>query len=181
MRLALPKRGERVCVRPLKETDIDAFQQYRRDPTVAKFQGWTDLDDDAASAFLREMSATEGLQLGEWTQFGIAYAKDDSLIGDIGIYLDGSGEFVEVGISLAQSAQGHGFAREAASIALELVFTVPTVHRVLAVTDARNERSIKLWLRLGMRLARTQEAEFRGERCVEHVYMLERSPSRPFD
>lgn len=171
---ALPMSGERVRVRHLRETDLDAFQHYRRDPALAKFQGWTGLDDNAALAFLREMSIVKGFNRGEWTQLGIAHAEDDSLIGDIGIYLDGSGEYAEIGISLARSAQGHGFAREAASIALELVFATPTVHRVLAITDARNERSIKLWLRLGMRLVRTQEVEFRGEPCVEHVYALER-------
>ncbi len=174
MLLALPKGDGRVRVRHLRETDLHAFQRYRRDPSVAKYQGWTDLDDHAASAFLREMFAAERFVLGEWTQLGIAHAEDDSLIGDIGIYIDNSGEFAEIGISLAQSAQGHGLAREAASIALELVFAIPTVHRVLAITDARNERSIKLWLRLGMRLVRTQEVEFRGEPCVEHVYALER-------
>jgi RimJ/RimL family protein N-acetyltransferase len=56
-------------------------------------------------------------------------------------------------------------------VAREL-FRRTRVKSVRAVTDARNLASIALLERLGFRRASEQQAMFRGEPCVEYVYVL---------
>lgn len=61
---------------------------------------------------------------------------------------------------MRRSFQGSGYAYEAARAVLSLAFGRLGLHRVYAELDPRNEASIALCLRLGMR----QEAHF-----VEHM------------
>ena len=67
---------------------------------------------------------------------------------------------MEIGWLLAPHAQGHGYAREAASLGLDLAFGECGMHRVYAELDPRNAASVALCTRLGMR----HEAHF-----VEHM------------
>ena len=56
-----------------------------------------------------------------------------------------------------------------------LLFGSGRVEVVEGITDARNAASIRLLERVGMRLARTRRAEFKGEACTEHVYCIARA------
>jgi RimJ/RimL family protein N-acetyltransferase len=58
--------------------------------------------------------------------------------------------------------------------AIDLIFERTNVERVLGITDARNDASIRLLQRVGMHMARTREAQHRGEPCIEHVYAVAR-------
>jgi RimJ/RimL family protein N-acetyltransferase len=50
------------------------------------------------------------------------------------------------------------------------------VNTVFAVADARNDASIALLERIGMRHVSTERSEFKGEWCEEHAYELARVP-----
>ena len=45
---------------------------------------------------------------------------------------------------------------------------------VLGIADARNEASIALLERIGMRRTTTESVRFKGEWCDEHTYELRR-------
>ena len=62
----------------------------------------------------------------------------------------------EMGFVLHPDAQGHGYAREAATRLLDLAFDGLGLHRVFGSTDGRNDASAALMRRLGMR----EEAHF---------------------
>ena len=49
------------------------------------------------------------------------------------------------------------------------------VGTVFAVADARNDASIALLERIGMRRTTTEHVRFKGEWCDEHTYELRRS------
>lgn len=171
---ALPRAGHRIVLRRLRSDDLAAFQAYRNDPTVGRYQGWATREDDEAHSFIEEMYRIKLLQRGAWTQLAIARREDDGLIGDIGLRIAADGSEAEIGFTLGRTAQRQGLATEAVTEACALVFESTQARRILAVTDARNVSAIRLIERIGMRRIATTEALFRGEPCVEYTYELPR-------
>jgi RimJ/RimL family protein N-acetyltransferase len=170
----LPRCTERVTLRRLHADDLPAFQAYRLDPLVGQYQGWSPMSDDEALSFLNDMNAAAALTPGEWFQIGIADRRSNTVIGDIGLCVAGDRQEAEIGFTLGRSHQGQGLAGEAVREAIELVFAATDVQRVLAVTDARNDRARKLVSALGMTRIRSQETIFRGETITEHTFALTR-------
>jgi aminoglycoside 6'-N-acetyltransferase len=155
----------------LEANDLAAFQAYRSDPKVGRFQGWSVMSDEAATAFLCDMNACQLLQPGTWLQLGIAEPQSMRLLGDIGLRLADSQDEAEVGFTLAPQAQGHGIATAAVGAAIGLVFRQTPAKRVLGITDARNLASIRLLARVGMQKLGSTPAVFRGESCIEDSYV----------
>jgi aminoglycoside 6'-N-acetyltransferase len=166
----LPHRAGRVTLRTLRVADLDAFLAFRAREDVARFQGWSPLFAEQALDFLRQQAGDGPLVRGEWRQIGIARAEDDLLIGDLGILLSEDGTTVEIGISVHPDHQGAGLGTEATRALIALLFGHPGVHRVVAVTDARNESAQHLLARVGMRRTGTRSAVVKEEACVEHEF-----------
>jgi len=161
-----------VTLRRLAATDLAAFQAYRDDPEVGRWQGWTPRPDDEALAFLNGMATIPLFRPGQWTQLGIADTQSGELLGDLGIHLSADGREAEFGFSLARAAQGRGIATAAVREAIAMVFEQTAAERIHAQTDARNTACIRLLERLGARLVDRIATEFRGEPCVEFRYEL---------
>jgi aminoglycoside 6'-N-acetyltransferase len=176
---ALPRAGQRIVLRRLRADDLQAFQAYRHDPAVGRYQGWAAQGDDAANAFFEDMYRMKLLQRGAWTQLAIARREDDGLIGDIGIRVAEDGSEAELGFTLGRTAQRQGLATEAVTEACTLIFERTEARRILAITDARNTSAIRLVERIGMRRIATADAVFRGEPCVEYTYELPRRAVTP--
>ena len=172
--LQRPRIGARVLLRRLTAADLPAFQAYRHDAELGRYQGWLPQTDLHAQDFLDEMSRATLLAPGAWVQLGIASCSDDALIGDIGLCVSSTGESAEIGFTLRASSQGHGLAGEAVRAAIQFVFEATAVARIVGITDARNLASIRLLERVGMHRTSTGPAEFRGEACIEHVHELRR-------
>jgi aminoglycoside 6'-N-acetyltransferase len=170
--VSLPRFAGPVALRRLAPQDLAAFQAYRRDPELGRFQGWTPLPDAEARAFLAEMHTADALRPGVWFQLGIADAQSLQLIGDIGLLLSADGTHAEVGFTLARSAQGRGLATRAVREAVALVFECSPAREVRAITDARNRSSIRLLERIGMQRVEACTAMFRGEPSVEITYAI---------
>src|SRR4051812_37183224 len=99
----LPRLGTRVGLRRLRPDDLSTFQDYRADPEVGRFQGWSPMPLGAARAFLAGMNQAPFGVAGEWLQLGIAERETDRLIGDIGFCLCGPGnQHAELGFSVAR-------------------------------------------------------------------------------
>lgn len=162
-------------LRPLSTADLAAFQSYRHDPELGRYQGWAPQSDTEAQSFLATMSTQPFLVPGAWTQSGIADPVTQTLIGDLGIFLDPTGHYAEIGLTLARPAQGRGVATAALREAIRRIFTSSQVERVLCVSDARNTASVRMLERAGMNRTATRDAVFRGEQCIEHVYTLQRN------
>lgn len=169
----LPACGPRTRLRSLRDDDLAAFQAYRNDPEVARYQGWQPMAEADAARFIRSMAAVRGARPGEWIQLGIAARASDTLIGDIGLFLADSGQHAEIGFSCSRAQQGQGLASEAVGLLLQLLSRHSACRGVNAVVDARNERSIRLLERLQFARAGAHQAEFRGEACIELGYVLQ--------
>ena len=161
-----------MTLRRLSPGDLAAFQAYRHDPEVGRWQGWQPQSDAQALAFLQAMSQGALFAPGTWTQLGIADGLTGQLIGDVGIYISDDAQEAEFGFSLARAAQGRGLASAAVREAMRWVFEQTPVQRIHAQTDSRNFACVRLLERLGATRLATIATEFRGEPCVEFRYEL---------
>ena len=132
------------------------------------------MSDAEASAFIREMGEAPLFQPGQWSQIAIAEPQTSQLIGDIGLYLTEDSSYAEIGFTLAKSAQGRGYATAAVEATLALTLTKTSVPKLLGITDARNEASIRLLSRVGMQQIECRQSMFKGESCTELVFCLAR-------
>ena len=171
----LPRLVNGVILRRLAPSDVAAFQAYRSDAELGKYQGWSAVPDAEALAFLERMRAVELFRPGEWSQIGIATSTDPALIGDIGLFLSSDARHAEVGFTLRREFQGRGIATIGVAESVKLLFAHTTAEHVLGITDARNQPSIRLLERLGMRKAESRSAVFKGENCLELIYSLARA------
>lgn len=147
-----PLRTERLVLRRFRESDLAAFLEYRNDPAVARYQGWSwPMSEADGLAFIAgQRSAGPGEPGG--VQIAVALAESDELVGDLyfGLAL-GDGRQAMIGYSLARRHQGRGYATEAVRGLLGFAFGAAGLHRVTAIVDPRNRASVALLERLGMR------------------------------
>lgn len=166
----LPRRTQQALLRRLRTSDLAAFQAYRHDAELGRYQGWSVQSEDEALVFLDEMNRIALLQPGQWTQIAIADPATDQLLGDIGLFIADDQRLAEIGFTLARAAQGAGVATAAVCAAIELVFELTPVAKIIGVTDARNGASIRLLERVGMQHVESRCVMFNGEDCVEWVF-----------
>jgi aminoglycoside 6'-N-acetyltransferase len=101
--------------------------------------------------------------------------ENHQIIGDLGLKFSLEDPLqAEIGYTLSRPNQKKGLAFEAVSRMLDYIFTELGLHRIIAITDTRNDSSIALLERLGMRC----EAHFQksywdtGEWTDEFLYAI---------
>lgn len=137
-----------VVLRRLSPADLVAFQAYRQDPEVGRFQDWDRMDDEKAAGFLQHMSKAALFVKGQWSQIGIDL--DGELIGDMGVFVSADKPEAEIGVTLAQGAQGKGLAEAAVRALIGYLFDDLGLDQIIAGAHKDNARSIALMERLGM-------------------------------
>ncbi len=147
----------RLLVRPMGPADLEAFVAYRADPDVARYQSWSDYTLEQGRSLIESMQGSTPGTPGEWYQLALEERTDGALVGDLALHVDQSEpREAEIGFTLAPEHQGQGYGTEAVTALLGDLFEVRGLHRVIAVTDARNTSAAALLTRVGMR----QEAHF---------------------
>ena len=160
-------RTPRLVLRRFRPTDAPAFQAYRADPDVARYQSWdTTYSLDDAEAFMVAIAQASPGTPGEWFQFAVTSASTGLLIGDVGLRTDANDSRpLELGITLSAEHQGNGYATEMAASVVAYAFETLAASTIRAITDTRNQPSIRLLERLGF--VRT------GTEAASHTYELE--------
>ena len=165
---------EHLVLRRMTIDDAAALAAYRSDPVQARYQSWeTPFPLDCARALIAQMSNVRFGQPGLWLQ--VAIETGGRLIGDIAVRVDGDqARQATVGFTLAADAQGRGFATEALGAVMSLLFTEHEVVRISAECDTRNDRSVALLERIGMRREahHHKSAWWKGEWTNEYVYAI---------
>ena len=142
----------RLVARPMAHRDVQAFVAYRSDPEVARFQSWNDYSLDEGSALIAAMEVLSLGAPGHWYQLALEERSGGTLVGDLAAKVSASEpQEMEVGFTLARAHQGHGYGTEALRGLLDVAFGTLGLHRVIAVTDARNLPAAALLERVGMR------------------------------
>lgn len=137
-----------ITLRRLNPTDLKNFQAYRKDPVVAEFQSWDDMSDETALGFLYAVHEDEVFTPGQWSQLAIADARSDELLGDMGVFLEADQSEAEIGITLAQHAQGRSFGKRAVEMLISVLHDRTQVQRLRIITDENNIKARALIARI---------------------------------
>jgi RimJ/RimL family protein N-acetyltransferase len=167
LRPTYPVRGERLLLRPLAVSDADALLAYRSREDVCRYVPFEPMSrDDILERIAGQWARTELTDEGQSLTLGAQVADTGELVGDVILFWH-SREHAggELGYVFNPALGGRGYATEAASLMLRLGFEGLGLHRIVARIDERNEASVRLARRLGMRQeARLVSNElFKGE------------------
>jgi len=155
----LPRRTERLVLRPFRRGDEQDVLAYRSREDVVRYMPADPLREDAAEAFIAErLTATQ--IAADNDRIILAVEREGQVIGDVlikaGLMADRQ---AEIGWAFNPDFHGRGLATEAARELLALAFGDLAMHRAWAQLDPRNAASASLCERLGMR----QEGYFRED------------------
>ena len=170
----LPYESARLRFRLLRPDDLPAFYSYRANPDVARLQGWSLMSREEAEVFIQEQASVRTLDPGCWAQFAIASKDEDALIGDIGICLSAGASEAEFGLTISPQFQGRGLGTEAVRGIVAFLFQDRAIRSVVASTDDRNAPCLGALKSAGMRMFGSNEATYKGELCLEHLFRIER-------
>lgn len=148
-----PVATARLLLRPLSGADIDALVAYRSLEAVCRFVPFEPMSAEVVTNRLRVGWSRRTIDAeGDALTLGVELVHARQLIGDVVLFLrSAEHRGGEVGWVFHPGFSGCGYATEAAHALLHLAFDHLGLHRVIARIDARNEASLRLGARLGMR------------------------------
>ena len=139
--MAVLFQTERLTVRNFRPEDAADLAEILTDPDVTYFEPY--------EAFTAEACVQEAVKLSESREL-FAVVLGEKVIGKLYFSARGFGSY-EVGWTLHGAYQGKGYAAESVRSLMEYAFREKGVRRVIAEIDTRNDRSVRLAERLGMR------------------------------
>lgn len=150
-------RTRRLKLTPLVASDAPAMFKYRSDPEVCRYQTFEPGSPGEVEEFIGSLQSNPFDTAGTWFQFAVRLQESGQLIGDFGTHFSADDpRQVEIGFTVSPEHQGQGYGTEAVVGVLDYLFGTLQKHRVYASVDPRNEPSVALLKRIGMR----QEAHF---------------------
>lgn len=169
--IELPIYSERIILRAIKETDANDIFSYRSLEEIAKYQYWEPFTKEKAISFAKSCDNIETIKKGEWV--GLAIISHDMFIGDCFLKLEDHS--AEIGCNISPKFQSQGYAKGAIQALLYTAFNIPSIDKVIAITDSENLASIKLMESVGMRKVLDFENEIicKGNKCIELMYSIE--------
>ncbi|MHB8140675.1 MAG: GNAT family N-acetyltransferase [Vulcanimicrobiaceae bacterium] len=153
LRPSFPVSTARLRLRPLVPADVDSVVAYRSRPEVCRYVPFEPMDREAvADRVAGRWARQEIVAEGDALFLGVEVASSNQVVGDVMLSLTSAEHRGgEVGWVLNPDHSGQGYATEAAHAMLHLAFDGLGLHRVAARVDARNDPSLRLAARLGMR------------------------------
>jgi RimJ/RimL family protein N-acetyltransferase len=171
LRPTYPIRTARLMLRPLIINDADCLLAYRSREDVCRYVPFEPMSrDDIIERIAGPWARRELTDEGQSLTLGAQVGETSELAGDVVLFWH-SREHAsgELGYVFNPALGGRGYATEAANVLLRLGFEELGLHRIVARIDERNESSVRLARRLGMRQeARLVDNEFfKGEWSTE--------------
>jgi RimJ/RimL family protein N-acetyltransferase len=174
--LPLPLTTARLTLRTYEAGDLAAIHALFSREDVCRYLPWAPMDLGQATAKLAQRMTQDHLEAdGDPLVLAVVDRETGRTIGELMLKVTNfASRQGEIGWSFHPDVHGRGFATEGAAEMLRLGFDVVGLHRIHAGADARNEASVRVMERLGMR----REAHFvdsglvKGEWASEIVYAL---------
>lgn len=173
-----PLRTARLTLRPPVASDLDDLHALQSDPEVVRYQLFEPRSRDDVARRLPELTAATVLEKADdFIQPAMELTTDDGpvVIGTMYFVLKSLENATgEIGWALRREYQGQGFAHEAALALLRVAFDELGLHRVTAELDPRNDASVALCTRLGMRREAhfVEDMMFKGDWADTGVYAI---------
>jgi RimJ/RimL family protein N-acetyltransferase len=148
-----PLITRRLRLRPLSAADTEDLVAYRSLEDVCRYVPFEPMDAAAVAEKLDSGWSRQAITAeGEAVTLGVELAEIGRLIGDVMLFFTSAEHRGgEIGWVLHPGYSRHGYATEASHAVLHLAFDQLGLHRVIARVDARNDASMRLGERLGMR------------------------------
>ena len=152
-----PIRTERILLRTITTDDVDAIHAYQSDPEVCRYMLYEPRTKQEVAAKIAQWQHHRRLE-HDGDDLELAIDADGlGVIGHLYFKLVSVADLTaEIGWALTRAHQGKGYAFEGARALLAYAFDSLGLHRVKAELDPRNDASVALCKRLGMR----REAHF---------------------
>lgn len=142
----------RLKIRNLRESDLEAFHQYRSNTEITKYQGFDTYSRDQSRSFIAEHQNKLLIVPGEWVQYAIENISSQQLVGDCAIYLQPTdSRIAETGITISHLHQRQGYAKETMLGLINFLFSEKGIHRIEETVDAENLASIRMLESLSFR------------------------------
>ena len=173
-----PIETERLLLRPLVATDLDAMHAYQSQAEVCRYIPYEprtrgQIAERLADVENRNRSTLE--KEGQALAIGVELRATGELIGDVLLMWHSAEHRAgEIGYVFHPDHAGQGYATEAGRVLLELAFDGLGLHRVVGRIDARNDASGAVLKRLGMRqeAVRVENEWLKGEWSSEIVFAM---------
>jgi RimJ/RimL family protein N-acetyltransferase len=167
-----PLETDRLLIRPLEATDVEALHAYQSLPEVCRYIPYEPRTREQIAERLADPERTRATleEPGQGLDLGVVRRDTGELIGDVLLFWHSAEHRSgEVGYAFNPAHAGRGFATEAAAAMLELGFEGLGLHRITGRVDARNEPSAAVLRRLGMRqeAVLVENEWFKGEWSTE--------------
>jgi RimJ/RimL family protein N-acetyltransferase len=160
-------RTERLLLRPLAQSDVDAYVAYRSDPaTLTHMDSRVPPDPDRVRDRVDRFAALGGPAEDVWFQFAITLPEDGAMVGDVGVGIKPGGGVAEIGYVLRPEFRGLGYASEAAGALVDHLIEQHSIHRIEAVLSVLNPASMRVLESIGMQF----ESITRLSCCVDGVW-----------
>lgn len=165
---------ERLTLRLMTPDDVDDVHAYQGREDVCRYllhEART--RDEVVESVAKYAAATRLAGEHDWIEPAIEL--DGRVIGHVYLTISSLESLgAEIGWTLHPDFHGRGYAREAAAATLDLAFDELGMHRVRAELDPRNDASIALCRRLGMREEAyfVKDLMFRGDWADTGVYAI---------
>ena len=165
---------ERLLLRRFTDRDLPPFLAYLNDALVARYQTWESYSEQEAREVIEQQKNLSPGLPGQWFTFALELKETKALVGHIALNTQENQQQAEIGFTLAREYHGKGLAFEAVSRVLDYLFVDLALHRVTAITDCENLRSVALLSRLGMRREGhfLQNIWFKGKWGDEYLYAI---------
>ena len=169
------KDSTRLTYRPLTPLDAAAVHAYQSQELAVRYVPFAARTlEQVEEALNRQVSHPQLAEVGQFVIYG-GWNEDSRLVGQFNLGVDQlepkSGSF---GYLVHPDFWRQGFALEASRALLNHAFADRGFHRVTAIIDVRNEPSIRLAEKLGLRREAThiEHDTLKGELVSEHIYAL---------
>jgi RimJ/RimL family protein N-acetyltransferase len=177
--------SERLYLRPFKDEDAEAVNEYQSDPDVVRFIPWPVRDLAGTKEFIAERKGWTSLnEEGDYLVLAVVRKSDNKLIGQVNaMYRSKEHQKAEFGYGLNRSYQGQGYINEATTALITALFETGLFHTVFANIDDRNGPSERVVQRLGLRKEAHHILDywFKGEWTSSLIYAIRNDewPVRP--
>ncbi|CDO60943.1 Acetyltransferase, GNAT family [Candidatus Phaeomarinobacter ectocarpi] len=137
---------ERLLLRQFRQDDIDAYAEMLSDEETMRYIGGT---GDRMDAWTRMAAALGHWQLRGYGLFAVEEKTSGRFIGRIGAYNPEGWPAIELGWALVPTAQGNGYATEAARSCALWMFNELKLSEIISIIHPDNSPSIRVAERLG--------------------------------
>ncbi|NUR94402.1 MAG: GNAT family N-acetyltransferase [Kribbellaceae bacterium] len=176
MTYSLPIETDRLILRRYVENDYDDLLRLQSNPDVTRFLLYdVRTPEQVRDALTGRLADVPMDSDGQALTVAVILRDTGRHLGEVTLFLNSTEQRTgEIGYVFHPESHGHGYAAEAAVELLRLGFEELGLHRIIARLDARNDGSVKLLNRLGLR----QEAHFvrneylKGEWTDELVFAM---------